>query len=175
MKSSNQRQNYAFGRLATGFIQTLYFDTELNYIGGSVDQICIDPDAPDDWESESCKLIPYVRYEYTRVSKKNPETRRSGETRINQAREKVKFFASVVTSKGSILRVVKESVVIRLRPNEEANFNITLSYLEESYGNLISDTIASFRKTRDIPPHLKEMGNTASKKSASKSSKRRAK
>ena len=175
MKQSNQRQTYAFGYLATGFIQTLYFDTEFNYVGGSVEQISIDPDAPDNWESESCKLIPYVRYEYTRVSKRNPETKRSGQARINQAREKVKFFASVATTKGSVLRIVKETVVTRLQPNVKAIFDITLSYLEDSYGSLTSDTIASLRKTRDIPPHLKEMRKAASKKSASKSSKRRTK
>jgi hypothetical protein len=175
MKSSNQRQTYAFGYLATGFIQTLYFDVEFNYVGGSVEQVSIGPDAPDNWESESCKSIPYVRYEYTRVSKKNPETRRSSQARINQAREKIKFFASVATTKGSVLRIVKETVVARFQPNVKAIFDITLSYLEESYGSLISDTIASLRKTRDIPSHLKKMGKAASKKSASKSSKRRVK
>jgi hypothetical protein len=175
MKSSSQRQTYAFGYSATGFIQTLYFDMAFNYIGGSVDQIRIGPEAADDWESESCKLIPYVRYEYTQVSKKNPETKQSGQARINQAREKVKFFALLAPIKGSVLRVVKETLVTRLRPDVKSIFEITLSYLEESYGSLISDTIASLRKTRDIPPHLKEMGKAASKKSASKSRKRRVK
>src|ERR1700761_8118830 len=113
MASSKQGQAYAFGQNATGFIQTLYFDMEFKYIGGSVDQMRIDLNAPDNWESESCKLIPYVRYEYTRVSKKNPELRLTAQSRINQAREKIKFFVSVATTKGSVLRVVKETVVTR--------------------------------------------------------------
>ena len=175
MASLHQRSTYAFGYQTTGFIQTLYFDMEFKYIGGSVEQTNIDPDAPDHWESESCKLIPYVRYEYTRVSKKNPEIRRSAQARINQARDKIKFFVSVATTKGSVLRVVKETVVTQLKPNVKAIHDITLSYLEESYGSLITDTIASLRKTRDIPPHLKEKRKTASQKSGSKSSKRRVK
>lgn len=175
MRSSNQREEYAFGRSATGFIQTLYFDMEFNYVKGSVEQINIGSDVPDNWESESCKLIPYVRYEYTRVSKKNPETRRSPQARIDQAREKIKFFASLAPIKSSVLRVIKETIVTRMPSDDKSLFKITLSYLEESYGNLICDTIALFRKTRDFPPHLKEKRKTASKKSTSKSTKRRAK
>ena len=175
MKSSNQGQTYAFGYLATGFIQTLYFDMEFNYIKGSVEQISIVPDAPNNCESESCKLIPYVRYEYTRVSKKNPETSRSGQARINQARDKVKFFASVAKTKGSVLRIVRDTIVTKLQPNLKATFDVTLCYLEESYGSLNSDPIASLRKTRDIPRHLKEMEKAASKKSDSKSNTRRSK
>ena len=49
MKVSNQRQTHAFGHLATGFIQTLYFDLEFNYVKGSVEQIIIFPDAPNNW------------------------------------------------------------------------------------------------------------------------------
>jgi hypothetical protein len=81
----------------------------------------------------------------------------------------------VATTKGSVLRVIKETVVTQFRPNVKAIYDITLSFLEESYGSLITDTIASLKKTRDIPPHLKEKGKAASKKSGSKHSKRRAK
>jgi hypothetical protein len=86
MTFSNQRQTYAFGQLATGFIQTMYFDLKFNYVKGSVEQIIIVPDAPSN-----------------------------------------------------------------------------------------ADPIASSRKTGDFRPHLKKMGKAASKKTASKSSKRRVK
>lgn len=173
MKVSNQRQTHAFGHLATGFIQTMYFDLEFNYVKGSVEQIIIFPDAPNNWESETCKLIPYVRYEYTRVSKKNPENSGSGLAKINRARKKVKFFASVATTKGSVLRIVRTPVVIQLQPNVTTGFDVNLWYLEESYGSLCSDPIASSRKTRDVPHHLKEMEKAASKKRDTKSNGRR--
>ena len=156
MRSPNQREVQPIGYIATGFVQTMHFDMEFNYIRGSVEQTSIFPDAPGNWESESCKLIPYVRYEYTRVSKNNPETSRSAAARINRARKKVKYFASVATNKGSVLRIVKDSIVIKLPQNAEAIVNITLHYLEESYGSLSSDAIALERKTREFPPDLKE-------------------
>lgn len=163
MKSPSQKDILPVNYIASGFVQTMYFDMEFNYIRGSVEQISIVPDAPDNWESESCKLIPYVRYEYTQVSKKNPETSQAGLVRINQAREKVKFFASVAKNKGSVSRIVKDTIVTKLQPNVKAISDITLYYLEESYGSLSSDAIASERKTREIPPYLKEKGKVASK------------
>ena len=173
MKSSKQRQTHAFGQLATGFIQTMYFDLKFNYVKGSVEQIIIVPDAPSNWESETCKLIPYVWYEYIRVSKKNPENSGSSLAKINRARKKIEFLASVATTKSSVLRIIRSPVVIQMQPNVKASFDVNLWYLEESYRSLCSDPIASSRKTRDIPTHLKEMGKAASRKSASKSSKRR--
>jgi len=170
MKFSSQRQTLAFGHLATGFIQTMYFDLEFNYVKGSVEQIIIFPDAPSNWESETCKLIPYVRYEYTRVSKKNPENRGSSLARINRAKKKVKFFASVAPTKRSVLRIVRTPLVVQLPQNIKASFDVNLWYLEESYGSLCSDPIASSRKTRDMPPHLKETKKAASKKTDFKSS-----
>ena len=167
MKSPKQREVIPVEYVASGFLQTMYFDMEFNYIKGSVEQISIVPDAPDNWESESCKLIPYVRYEYTRVSKKNPEIGRSGLARINRAREKVQFFASVATNKGSVLRIVKDTIVTKLQRNISAVSDIHLYYLEESYGSLGSDAIASERKTREIPPYLKETAKAASKKGSS--------
>ena len=175
MRSPKQREIQPVAFIATGFIQTMYFDMEFNYIRGSVEQISIVPDAPGNWESESCKEIPYVRYEYTRVSKNNPETSRSPMTRINQARKKVKFFASVAKEKGSVLRIVKDTHVIKLHPNVNANVEITFHYLEESYGSLRSDAIASERKTREFPANLKEKGKAASKKKDSKLNMRRIK
>jgi len=173
MKSPGQRDIHPVDYIATGFVQTLYFDMEFNYIRGSVEQISIVPDAPDNWESESCKLIPYVRYEYTRVSKKNPEISRSAS--INRAREKVKFFALVAKNKGSVLRIVKDTIVTKLQPNGNAASDISLYYLEESYGSLGSDAIASERKTREFPPDLKKKGKAASKKNDPKSNVRRVK
>ena len=175
MKSPNQREILPINYIAPGFVQTMYFDMEFNYIGGKVEQVSIVPDAPVNWESESCKLIPYVRYEYTQVSKKNPETSQTGLVRINQARKKVKFFASVAKSERSVLRIVKNTVLTTLQPNVTATSNITLYYLEESYGSLCSDPIASERKTRETPSNLKEKGKVASKKSDSKSKERRVK
>jgi hypothetical protein len=175
MKSRNQRDIQPVGHIATGFIQTIFFDMGFNYIGARVEQVSIFPDAPDDWESESCKEIPYVRYEYTQVCKNNPETSRSPMTRINLARKKVKFFASAAKEKGSVLRIVKNTHVIKLHPNVNANVEITFHYLEESYGSLISDPIASERKTREMPPDLKEKAKAASKKNVSKLNVRRVK
>ena len=175
MRSPNKRDVHPFGNIATGFVQTIYFDMAFNYLGGSVEQTSIFPDAPDNWESESCRLIPYVWYEYTQVSKKNPETSRSASARINRAREKVKFFASVAKNNGSVLRIVKDAIVTKLQPTVEAIRNMTLYYLEESYGSLSSDAIASERKTREIPPDLKEKGKAASKKNDAKSNVRRVK
>jgi hypothetical protein len=142
----------------------MYFDMEFRYIGGSVVQASIVPYAPENWESESCKLTPYVRYEYTRVSKKDPETDPSGTARINQARKKVKLYARLAKNKESVLRIVKDSVVIKLQPDVNAVGNVTVIYLEESLGSLQKDSIASKRTTRDIPQHLKEMIKEASKK-----------
>src|SRR5262249_43242452 len=130
----------------------------------SVEQIMIVPDAPSNWESETCKLIPYVWYEYTRVSKKNPEIRGASLTRITRARKKVEFFASVATTKASVLRIIRSPVVIQLHPKAKKAFKVDLWYLEESYGSLLSDPIASSRKTRDLPPHLKDLKKAASKK-----------
>jgi hypothetical protein len=175
MRSPKQREIQAFGDKATGFVQTMYFDMQFNYIRGSVEQTIIFPDPSANWESESCKLIPYVRYEYTRVSKKNPETNRSALARINRAREKVKDFASLAKTNGSVLRIIKETVVIKLQPNIKAKWNVELSYLEESLGSLSSDPIASKRKTREIPSFLKEKAKAASKKNESKSKMRRVK
>lgn len=176
MKSPNKREIQPVDCIATGFVQTMYFDMNFNYIRGSVEQVSIFPDPPDDWESESCKLIPYVRYEYTRVTKNNPETSRSALARINRAQKHVKFFASVAKNKGSVLRIVKETVVIKLLPqNVEAAVGVTVHGLEESYGSLSSDPIASERKTREIPPDLKEKGKAALKKNSSRSKVRRVK
>jgi hypothetical protein len=172
MKSPTQRDPLPVSGIATGFLQTMHFDLELNYIGGSVEQIIIIPDAPVNWESESSKLTPYVRYEYTRVSKNNPETSGSGQARINRAIKHIKLFIKTAKSCRSVLRVVKNPIVVKLQPGGEDAFIITHYYLEESYGSLSSDPIASKRKTRDIPPHLKERGKAASKESNAKPKKR---
>ena len=168
MKSPNQRDPLAESGLPTGFLQTMHFDLELNYIGGSVEQIIIVPDAPVDWESESVKLTPYVRYEYIRVTKKNPETSGSGQARINRAIKQIKLFNKTAKSYSSVLRVVKNSIVVPLQPGGEDAFILTEYYLEESLGSLNSDPIASNRKTRDIPPHLKDKVKAASKESTAK-------
>jgi len=148
--ASKQRATSPVADIATGYLQTMRFDLHFNYIGGSVEQICVVTDAPPNWESETCKLIPHVRYEYTRVSKQNPETGRSALTRINQARKNVKFYASAATTKGAVLRIVKETIVTKLVPqNVDAVSNIELYCLEESYGSLLSDPIAAGRKTTE--------------------------
>jgi hypothetical protein len=175
MKSPNQRDIQPVGHIATGFIQTMFFDMEFNYIRGSIEQTSIFPDAPDNWESESCKEIPYVRYEYTRVSKINPETSEPALARINRAKKNVKSYALVAKNKGSVLRIVKDSIVIKLSPKVDAIVDITLHYLEESYGSLSSDAIASERKTREIPSNLKEKAKAALKKNVSKLNVRRVK
>ena len=89
--------------------------------------------------------------------------------------ENVKFYASVAKNKRSVLRIVKDSVVIKLSPKVDANVDITLHYLEESYGSLSSDAIASERKTREIPSNLKEKAKAASKKNVSRLNVRRVK
>jgi hypothetical protein len=175
MQSQNKRDKQSVDYIATGFVQTMYFDLQFNYIGGNVEVTSIVPDAPDNWESESCKLIPYVRYEYTQVSKKNPETSRSAMTRINQARKKVRLFASVAENKGTVLRIVKNTIVAKLQPRVEAIYEVTSYYTEESYGSLNSDPIASERKIREFPPDVKEKRKAASKKNEAKPNGRRAK
>ena len=152
MPSPNKSDKQSLDYIATGFVQTLYFDLQFNYIGGSVEQVSIVPDAPANWESESCKLIPYVWYEYTQVSKNNPETSRSAMTRINQARKKVRLFASVAENKGTVLRIIKNTIVAEFRPKVEAIYEVTSYYTEESYGSLNADPIASERKTSEFPP-----------------------
>jgi hypothetical protein len=174
MQSPNQRDPRPVDHIATGFIQTIYFDMGLNYIGGGVEQVSIFPDAPDNWESESCKMIPYVRYEYTRVSKENPETSRSAMTSINLARKKVRLYASLAKDSASVLRIVKEPIVIKFQSNEEAISNATVYCLEESLDSLNSDPIASERKTREMPSDLKEKGKTAAKKSRAATKKSKA-
>ena len=175
MPSPNKRDQQSVDYIATGFIQTMYFDLLFNYIGGSVEQVIIVPDAPANWESESCKLIPYVRYEYTQVCKNNPETSRSPMTRINQARKKVRLFASAAENKGTVLRVIKNTIVVKLQPKVEAIYEVTSYYLEESHGSLTSDPIASERKTREFPPDVKQKRKAASNTNDSRSNGRRAK
>ena len=173
MKSlSNKRDVRTVAQIADAFVHTMYFDLELNYIGGRVEQTIIVPDAPDNWETETCKLIPHVRYEYTRVTKENPETsRRSEKAMINQAKKNIRFYAKE-PKRGTVLRVVHDPIVIQLPNNLEYTSNTTIVYLEESLGSLSSDDIASKRKTTEMHPHLKKM---ASKKGAAKSSGHRAK
>lgn len=168
MTSPTQRDPLPVSGIASGFLQTMYFDLELNYIGGSVEQIIIVPDAPANWESESCKLTPYVRYEYTQVSKDNPETSGSGRARIDRAIKHIKLFIKTAKSYRSVLRVVKNPIVVQLQPAVEDAFIITDYYLEESHASLNSDPIASNRKTRDIPPHLKNQRKAASKENKAK-------
>jgi hypothetical protein len=165
MKSRNQRDVHPVDYIATGFVQTMYFDMKFNYLGGRVEQASIFPDAPENWESESSRLIPYVRYEYTRVCKDNPETSRSAMTSINLARKRVRQLVALTKNNASVLRVVKEPIIIKFQSNLEATINATVYYLEESLGSLNSDPIASERKTREMPPDLKEKAKTASKKS----------
>lgn len=78
MRSSlAQRQIQSIAHKAAGFVQTMYF--EFNYIKGLVRQTTIAPDAPDNWESETCKLILHVWYEHIKVNKKNPAQRKTRE------------------------------------------------------------------------------------------------
>jgi hypothetical protein len=157
--------------VATGYVQTLYFDMEFKYIGGSSVQISIAPDAPKNWESETCTMIPYARYEYTRLSKKNPETSRSGKAQIDQAREKVRLFASETKNKRSTLRIVKRTIVTELHPYGKVVDDITY-YLEESYDSMNADVIASKKKTSEFPSNLKEIVKGASKKGGVPSNRR---
>ena len=115
MKSPSQRDTQPVDDIATGFVVTMYFDMGFNYIRGSVEETSIPPDTSIEWESESCKLIPYVRYEYTQVCKMNPKISMSDLAKINLAREKVKCFASDAKIKGTVLTIVKSSIVTRLR------------------------------------------------------------
>jgi len=123
MKSPNQRDKLLVDDSAAGFVQTMYFDTEFNYLRGSVERISILPDTPDNWESEDCVLIPYVRYEYSRVSKKNLEIEESELARIIRAREKVKLFASDAKNRRQVLRVVQETIIINGEKTDVCKYN----------------------------------------------------
>jgi len=158
--------------MPTGFLQTMHFDLELNYLGESIEKIIIVPNAPVNWESESCKLTPHVRYEYTRVSKNNPLTSGSGQARINRALRHVKIYVKSAKGYSSVLRAIKTPIVVQLQPGAEDAFIVTNYYLEESLGSLNSDPIASERKTRDVPAHLKDKKQAVAKKSDAKSKKR---
>jgi len=158
-----------------GFVQTMYFDLEFNYINTKIEQTSIFPDSPNNWESETCKLIPHVWYEFTRVSKKNPESSKLIKTQIDKAKKKVKFFAEVTQKRSSVLRIVGDTIVTKLHPNVDAISNIDIYYLEESYRSLALDDIASQRQTREMPPHLKEKVKAVVKKNDAKSNRRRAK
>jgi len=172
---SKKRDVRPVAQMADAFVQTMYFDLEFNYIGGRVEPTIIVPDAPDNWETETCKLIPYVRYEYTRVTKENPETsRRSGKAMINQAKKNVKLYA-LEPKRGTVLRVIHDPIVIPLPNNLEYTRNIKVVYLEESLGSLLRDSIALERTTTDIPPHLKGMIREASKKNSSGHKRRKTK
>jgi len=176
MKSSlKKKATHPVHRTATGFVQTMHFDLDFNYLGGHVEQVSIAADGSDNWESETCNLIPHVRYDYTRVSQKKLEVSRSNQALIKQAKEKVKYFATLEEGKGSVLRIVKNTIVTKLQPNIKAVSDVTLYYLERSFDSLNSDVIASERKTREMPSHLKEIGKEASKKSDSTSKSRRVK
>lgn len=105
---SKKRDVHPVAQIADAFVHTMYFDLELNYIGGRVEQIVIVPDAPDHWETETCKLVPYVCYEYTRVTKESPETsRRSEKAMINQVKKNIRFYAKA-SKRGTVLRVVHD-------------------------------------------------------------------
>jgi hypothetical protein len=139
MKSpSKKRAISPFGNLATAFIHTVHFDMDFNYIGENVDQTIIYPGADENWESQTCTEIPHIRYEYTCVTKKSPETSQSGLDRIEQIRKKVKFLAGL-KKKNSVLRIVKETVQTEFAPPCQ----VTYYALQESYASLCSDKVAS--------------------------------
>jgi len=114
MKSPNQRDIDLADCADTAFVQTMYFDMEFNYIRGNVEQISIVPDKHGNLESESCTLIPYVWYEFARVSERNPGTEWSDLGRIEQAREKVRFFALAAKNKTPVLRIVGGTIITKL-------------------------------------------------------------
>ena len=172
---SKKRDLRPVARIADAFVHTMYFDLEFNYMEGRVEHTFIVPDAPYNWETETCKLIPYVRYEYTRVTKENPETsRRSGKALISHAKKNVKDYA-LDLKRGAVLRIVQDPIITRLYNNPEAISDTKIIYLEESLSSLLKDNIALQRTTTDIPPHLKEIIKEASKKNGSGNKRRRAK
>jgi hypothetical protein len=161
--------------MADAFVHTMYFDLEFNYTGERIERTLIFPDTPGNWESETCKLIPYVRYEYTRVTKENPETsRRSVQAVINQAKKNIRFYAKE-PKRGTVLRVIHDPIVIQLANNLEAISNTKIIYQEESLGSLLRDSIALKRETNDFPPHLQELIKGVSKKNNSRHKRHRTK
>ncbi|MDO6431805.1 hypothetical protein Q4E93_14465 [Flavitalea sp. BT771] len=86
----------------------------------------------------------------------------------------MKFYAKE-PKMGTVLRVIRDPIVISLPNNLEAIGNVRLVYLEESYSSLSSDSIASKRKTREIPPDVKEKAKAATKKNDSTSHRRHTK
>jgi hypothetical protein len=159
--------------MATAFVQTIFFDHFFNYMGGRVDQVTIFPDAPANWESESCRLTPYFWYEYTRVTKTNPHLGRSGQTQINRALKKLRIYTSLAKTKDAVLRILKEPIKIKFHPEYETIAEV--HYLEESLSDLTIDTLAMERETREMPDRLKKISKELSKKSVPKPKKRRPK
>jgi len=147
----NKSDVFPVGHTDTWFVQIDRFATDPTHthIQGSVGKVIIGPNAPLNCESETITLIPYAWYEYVRVTKTNPETRRTGTQRINEARKKVKAFASGAKTGRAVLRIVKDTIVTKLKPDETITTRIQSSYLDESYASLIADSIASARRTTD--------------------------
>jgi len=173
--NSKKRDVLPLSHIVTAYVDTIYFDMDFNYIEGRVGQTIIAPGAAVNWESETCTSIPYVRYEYTRVSKKSPETSRSGRARTNRAKEKVMLFAKEAKTSSSVLRVIKQTVVTKLYPDGKAITDVETDYLVESYNSLSSDPIASATPTSEFSSQAKEIGKGASGKNVPKRKGRRKK
>jgi len=143
-----------------GYLHTLYFDTKFKYLGADWEQVSIMPGAPNDWESENCQLIPYVKYVYTLVSKTNLQTRAAIDARIARGNKQVRRLAKLTKEKGpgSTLRIVRNTIVLKMQPDsEEVAFNVEKHELIDAHGNLLTDRIVLQRTSGDYPPHLKEL------------------
>jgi len=158
MKSrTNQRDALPLSQVAIGYVQTQQFNLDLSYRGESVVQTSLVQKEPGDPDWECCRLVPGAYYEYTRVSLKNPESRGSSQKRIERAREKVMQYIKLKEEKESVLRIVQDTIVVKLSPILNDSWHVEVIDLQVSHECLNVDKIASQRTTREMPAHLKEM------------------
>lgn len=161
--ASSQRGNARPGPgTAIGFAQIINLDLKFNYLAGRIDPVIIDLDSWNNGETETSLLIHGVGYLYIRVSKKNPETGQSSQNRIKRAQEHAMYYASQPKTMTSVLRVVREPVIVKLGLDEKTLI-ADAYYLENSITDLDVDKNAS-GSGRELPHGSKKKEKAASKK-----------
>ena len=141
---SNKKGKLPVNYIATAYIHTMCFDMAFHFISETVEPIKIPPGAPRNFESETCYSIPYVCYQYIKVSKTEPN-RESGEAMIDQVMQKIKAYASA-GSKQTIIHAE-----IQMQPVKGLNLRMS----QESFNCLSTDPIAMTSKSTDFPKIVK--------------------
>lgn len=90
--SSGKVRKPAKKAVVTGFVHSMYFDLNFNFISETEERVTIPPGASRNWEYEICLSIPFVWHKYVRVCKSANGV--SSKTLIKTIRQKVKAFVS---------------------------------------------------------------------------------